>query len=67
MDTLHTVLRSIRGDAAGEAKSKATPSAQHLTVFREFLAHLEKINRPAPRGQARTRPAGAKTRRKAKP
>lgn len=71
MDTLHTVLRSIRGDAAGEAKGKATPGSQHLTVFREFLAHLEKINRPIPRpqsrGQARVRSPSTKTRRKAKP
>lgn len=70
MDTLHTVLRSIRSDAAGEAKGKAMPGAQHLTVFREFLAHLEKINRPMPRqmprGQARAKPANTKTRRKPK-
>jgi hypothetical protein len=36
-DTLHSVLRSIRGE------TKSRPN--HLTVFREFLAHLERINR----------------------
>lgn len=40
MDTLHTMLRAI----SGERKSKP----EHLTVFREFLAHLEKIQRKAP-------------------
>jgi len=40
MDTLHTVLRAI----APEKKS----SPDHLTVFREFLAHLGKIQHKAP-------------------
>lgn len=39
MDTLHTVLRSLRAEAKTDRK--------HLDVFREFLAHLEKINRKA--------------------
>jgi hypothetical protein len=37
MDNLHTVLRSIRG----ETKSRR----DHLTVFREFLNHLERITK----------------------
>ena len=37
MDTLHTVLRSIRG----ETKSRRG----HLSVFREFLDHLDRIAR----------------------
>ena len=41
MDTLHTVLRTIRG----ETKSRR----DHLTVFREFLNHLDRIGRK-PRG-----------------
>jgi len=40
MDTLHTVLRAIRPE------KKAGPD--HLTVFREFLAHLDKIQHKAP-------------------
>jgi hypothetical protein len=36
MDTLHTVLRSIRGE---------TKSRDHLDVFREFLSHLDRIGR----------------------
>jgi hypothetical protein len=50
MDTLHTVLRSIRG----ETKSRR----EHLSVFREFLDHLGRIGRNrttpgthAPRGK----------------
>lgn len=37
MDTLHTVLRTIRGE------TKSRPD--HITVFREFLNQLERINR----------------------
>jgi hypothetical protein len=40
MDTLHSVLRSFNT----ETKS----SRDHLTVFREFLAHLDQIQRKAP-------------------
>jgi hypothetical protein len=49
MDTLHTVLRSIRG----ETKSRKN----HVSVFREFLDHLDRISRtraksaPKPRGK----------------
>jgi hypothetical protein len=38
MDTLHNVLRSIH-------ETKARPD--HLSVFREFLGHLDKISRRA--------------------
>jgi hypothetical protein len=39
MDTLHTVMRSIRG----ETKSRR----DHLSVFREFLHHLDRVGRRA--------------------
>ena len=39
MDTLHNVLRSIRR----ETNSKP----DHLTVFREFLGHLDRIGKRA--------------------
>ncbi len=40
MDTLHSVLRSIRRE------TKSRPD--HLDVFREFLGHLDRIGkRPA--------------------
>jgi hypothetical protein len=54
MDTLHNVLRSIH-------ETKARPD--HLSVFREFLGHLDRISR-----RAAKRPAArkAKARRKAK-
>ena len=38
MDTLHTVLRAIRGE---------TKSRSHLTVFREFLGHLDRVAKRA--------------------
>jgi hypothetical protein len=40
MDTLHTVLRNIRSE------TKAPRS--HMTVFREFLNHLERASRRRP-------------------
>jgi hypothetical protein len=53
MDTLHTVLRSIRN----ETKARR----DHLSVFREFLSHLDRIGRK-PRA-TRTKSAKAKSRR----
>ena len=37
MDSLHSVLRTIRG----ETKARR----DHLAVFREFLGHLDRIDR----------------------
>jgi hypothetical protein len=37
MHSLHSVLRSIRGE------TQARPD--HLTIFREFLGHLDRIGR----------------------
>jgi hypothetical protein len=54
MDTLHNVLRSIN-------ETKAKPD--HLSVFREFLGHRDRIGRRA----AKRPPARkAKTKRKSK-
>ena len=44
MDNLHNVLRSIR-------ETKARPD--HLTVFREFLNHLDRAAKRAKRAPAR--------------
>jgi hypothetical protein len=55
MDSLHSVLRSIRG----EKKSKP----DHLTVFREFLDQLDKAGRvkaAAPKAGKRRKPKRAK-------
>jgi hypothetical protein len=57
MDTLHTVLRSIRGDMK--------PRRDHLDVFREFLDHLDRAAKrrspsrstKAVRGKGRSRGA----------
>lgn len=62
MDTLHTVMRAIRPER------KSTPS--HLTVFREFLAHLDRIQHKAPAKRAakpaRARPVKRKSPKRAK-
>ena len=56
MDTLHNVMRQIRG----ETKSRT----DHLSVFREFLGHLDRINkrvkrpRAAPRRKAKVKRKG---------
>jgi hypothetical protein len=54
MDTLHTVLRSIRS----ETKSRR----DHLSVFREFLDHLDRAARWRATEKA-AKPVKPKTRR----
>lgn len=49
MDTLHAMLRNMRG----ETKTKP----DHLAVFREFLGHLERLNRKAKRARSAKPPA----------
>ncbi len=58
MDTLHTVLRSIRG----ETKSRR----DHLNVFREFLDHLDRAakRKSAPRSTKAAKPKGRRGSRK---
>jgi hypothetical protein len=55
MDTLHTVLRSLRP----ETKSRR----DHLDVFREFLDHLDRAarRRNAPRGAKAARGKGRRS------
>jgi hypothetical protein len=48
MDTLHKVMRSIRGE------TKSRPD--HLSVFREFLGHLDRAARRAAKRSAPSRP-----------
>jgi len=56
MDTLHSMMRTLRPDSKS--------GSGHLSVFREFLRHLDSIQRKAPAKAAR--PARAKPlRRKA--
>ena len=53
MDGLHSVMRSIRG----ETKARRN----HLSVFREFLNHLERAARESaarPRGTPRVKANG---------
>jgi hypothetical protein len=59
MDTLHTVLRAIRPER------KSAPD--HLTVFREFLAHLDRIQHKAPVKSVTSKPARTKPGRRKSP
>jgi hypothetical protein len=59
MDTLHTVLRAI------QPEKKSSPD--HLTVFREFLVHLDRIQHKAPARRASAKPARAKPARRKSP
>ena len=56
MDSLHNVLRSIRR----ETKSRA----DHLSVFREFLGHLDRAARRAAKRPPPRRTKSAKRRAK---
>jgi hypothetical protein len=47
MDNLHSVLRNIRGETKSARRD-------HLSVFREFLGHLDRIGKK-PRGQGTRR------------
>jgi hypothetical protein len=49
MDSLHDVMRAIRP----ETKS----GRNHLSVFREFLAHLDQLQRKALAEKPRVKPA----------
>jgi hypothetical protein len=53
MDTLHTVLRSIRG----ETKARR----DHISVFREFLDHLGRISRARAKEMRDTRRGNGNT------
>lgn len=62
MDTLHNVMRSLQPDTKARG--------DHLSVFREFLAHLATIRHKAPakrpqqpRPSARRRPAKSAAKR----
>jgi len=57
MDSLHTVLRSIRGE------TKSQRRGDHMTVFREFLNQLDRIGK-TPRPAARNKSARPKRRGK---
>jgi len=56
MDSLHNVLRSIRR----ETKSRA----DHLSVFREFLGHLDRAAKRAAKRPPPRRTKSAKRRAK---
>jgi nitrate reductase assembly molybdenum cofactor insertion protein NarJ len=54
MDKLHSMLRNTK------ASRKRKPD--HLTIFREFLSHLDKASRGAPEQASRLKPLRRKAR-----
>jgi hypothetical protein len=58
MDNLHTVLRSIRGETKSSRRD-------HLSVFREFLGHLDRIGRK-PRAKVTKSKVGKSSARRGK-
>ena len=52
MDDLHSLLSRIRTETKPEIKASPKP----LDVFREFLAHLDQIQRQARAAPERARP-----------
>jgi hypothetical protein len=56
MDTLHNVMRSISGER--KAEPAATSRRDHLTVFREFLDHLDRASKKKARVKAAKGKAG---------
>lgn len=57
MDTLHSVMRSLRP----AQKRKNNHGRDHMTVFREFLSHLDRVSRAnAARDVKATRKARAR-------
>jgi hypothetical protein len=50
MDTLHEVMRSTGAEPTADNQVQAVARRDHLTVFREFLDHLDRASRKrAPR------------------
>ena len=49
MDTLHSVLRALQPESKAKSEADGERARKdHLMVFREFLAHLDKVHRKAP-------------------
>jgi hypothetical protein len=59
MDELHSVLRSLR-----QGQKAQKPRRDHLTVFREFLSHLDRVSKDAGSRDVKAlrRPRGRKRR-----
>jgi hypothetical protein len=58
MDELHSVLRSLRQDQKAQK-----PRRDHLTVFREFLSHLDRVSKDTSRDVKALRKRSGRKRR----
>ncbi len=57
MDTLHRVMRALQPDRKAGDGVKSEAAREPITVFREFLAHLDRVTRnPPPKPRAKTIP-----------
>jgi hypothetical protein len=56
MDTLHSVIRNIRGETKSVKRN-------HLTVFREFLQQLDRMSRKPARPAQKNKAAKPASRR----
>ena len=67
MDTLHKVMRALQPDRKAGEGVKSEAAREPLTVFREFLAHLDRVTKnppPKPRTKTVTRkPVKRRTKR----
>lgn len=67
MDTLHRVMRALQPVSAAGEGTKSETGREPITVFREFLAHLDRVTKsqpPRPRTKAVTRkPVKRRTKR----
>ena len=45
MDTLHSVMRSLRPAQKRKSAHKNDHRRDHMTVFREFLSHLDRVSK----------------------
>ena len=60
MEKLHKVMRSI-----SESKAESAPRRDHVTVFREFLDHLDRASRKKSNLRAmKTKATKSKSRRR---
>jgi hypothetical protein len=45
MDTLHSVMRSLRPAQKRKNDHRNDHKRDHMTVFREFLSHLDRVSK----------------------
>lgn len=63
MDDLHGVLRTLQPEnKSGEARNSR--AADHLSVFREFISHLDRMSRQAAAKTSRVKAQPSRTQKR---